>query len=51
MKIVWRTSDDHAFDAPRHIAERLPEGYRGLTPPHARLVSMTEPAGMSDLDS
>jgi hypothetical protein len=49
--IVWRTSRRRAEGLANELVERLGKGYENLTFDGAKLVSMTEPPGLRDLDS
>jgi hypothetical protein len=50
VRIQWRASKADAADLASEIANRLSRGYESLTPDGARLVEMTEPPGLKDLD-
>jgi hypothetical protein len=49
--IVWRTSRRRAEGLANELVERLGKGYENLVFDGAKLVSMTEPPGLRDLDS
>ena len=49
--ITWETTREHATTVALEIATRLERGYENITPPNARLISMTEPPGFADLDA